>query len=48
MLPVPLFIVERTVMCIAHDTNRPLLCFVFQLTLSHPVTRCVGHNTDLT
>ena len=46
-LPVPYFIVEVTVMCIAHNTNQPLLCCVFHFTFSFPVTGCAGHNTDL-
>ena len=33
--------------CIAHNTDHPLLCSTFHLTLSLPVTRCAGHNTDL-
>ena len=46
-LPVPFFIVESTVMCIAHNIDHPLLCCVFHLTLSLPVNRCLGHNADL-
>ena len=46
-LPVPFFIVESTVMCIAHNIDHPLLCCVFHLTLSLPVNRCLGQNADL-
>ena len=47
MVHLPFFIVDRTVMCIARNTDHPLLCCVSHLTLSLPVTLCAGHNTDL-
>ena len=45
-LPVSFFIFERTVICIAINTDHPLLCCVFHLTFSLPVTCSVGHNTN--
>ena len=45
-LPVSFFIFERTLICIAHNTDHPLLCCVFHLTFSLPVTCSVGHNTN--
>ena len=43
----PFFIVERMGMCIADNTDHPLLCCLFRFTLLLPVTRCSGHNTNL-
>ena len=45
-LPVSFFIFERKVICIAHNTDHPLLCCVFHLTFSLPVTCSVSHNTN--
>ena len=34
-------------MCIADNTDHPLLRCLFRFTILLPVTRCSGHNTDL-